>query len=225
MSFHTELDKIFISRKVILEMLEYRGYNISKYNKYINEELQILISHGGLDMLLDHQDQDRSILVHYMEPTGSKISLKQLKILMNCLNDRKDNKYIKENTDTVIIISQDTISDTVRDNIYLNYEQSISDDHRTNVLYKGLYIQLFEIKSLLYNIMKHDLVPEHKILSDQEYEDEVKNIYKINKPNQLPVILKSDPVAMFIGLRPKDICRIVRPSETAGFYKNYRYCK
>ncbi len=225
MSIHTELDKIFISRKIIIEMLNYRGYNTSKYNKYLNEELQLLVSNGKLDMLVDHETQDRSLLVHYMEPTGSKISLKQLKILINCFNDRNDNKFIKHNTDTVIIISPDIVTDTIKDNIYLNYEQSINDDNRTNILYKGLYIQLFEIKSLLYNIMKHDLVPEHKIITEQEYEDEIKNVYKINKGNQLPVILKSDPVAMFIGLRPKDVCRIKRPSETSGFYNNYRYCK
>ncbi len=225
MSVHTDLDKIFISRKIILEMLEYRGYDTSKYQNYLKQELQILFSSDKLHMFVNHKNQDRSLLVYYIESTGSKINQKQLKFLMNSFSEKTDNKFINENTDTVIIISLDTISDTTKDNAFLYYENSISEDVRPNPVYKGLYIQLFEINTLLFNIMNHDLVPKHTILSDKQYEDEVKKVYKINKSSQLPIISKLDPVAMFIGLRPKDVCRISRSSETAGIYNNYRYCK
>lgn len=225
MSVHTDLDKIYISRKIILEMLDYRGYDISKYQTYLREELQILFTSDKLHMLVNHKHQDRSLLVYYIESTGSKINQKQLKFLMNNFNESVDNKFINQNTDTVIIISLDTISDTTKDNVFNYYENSILEDTRINPIYKGIYIQLFEINSLLFNIMNHDLVPKHSILSDKEYEEEVKKVYKINKSTQLPIISRLDPVAMFIGLRPKDVCRISRSSETAGIYNNYRYCK
>ena len=42
--------------------------------------------------------------------------------------------------------------------------------------------------------------------------------------NGIPHILESDPVAMFIGLRPGDVCKITRPSQSAGKIIVYRLC-
>lgn len=222
----TELDKIFISRKIILEMLDYRGYDISQYNNYINDELKLLLVNGKLDIIVNHRSQNRSLLVHYIESTGGKISPKQLKTVLLGLKTQIDDKIINDNTDTVIIISNDSITETVKEYANKYYDETLTnDDIKTTSPYKGIYIQLFEIKSLLFNIMKHELVPKHTILTDEEYDLEVKKPYKVSRGSNIPLILRSDPAAMFVGLRPKEVCRITRPSETSGIYNNYRYCK
>ena len=52
----------------------------------------------------------------------------------------------------------------------------------------------------------------------------MKLIIAIIQPEELPEISRFDPVSLAIGLKPGDICKILRESKTAinGVY--YRYC-
>ena len=65
-----------------------------------------------------------------------------------------------------------------------------------------------------FNILDHEMVPEHIILSKEEGEEILKR-YGINK-GQLPKIKVSDPVAKQIGAKVGDILKIIRKSPTAG---------
>jgi len=82
--------------------------------------------------------------------------------------------------------------------------------------------QLFDLRELQFNIMKHSLVPPHQKISKKEGLELLEK-YKVTR-NQLPLILRKDPVAKFLGLKRGDIVKITRASETAGEYINYRYC-
>jgi DNA-directed RNA polymerase subunit H len=67
----------------------------------------------------------------------------------------------------------------------------------------------------------HVLVPEHRVLSREEGE-EVLRRYRV-KPNQLPLLKVSDPVAKAIGAKVGDIVEVRRKSRTAGEAVAYRY--
>lgn len=71
-----------------------------------------------------------------------------------------------------------------------------------------------------FNILKHELVPEHIILNEKE-KKEVLEKYGIN-PENLPKILVSDPVVKAIGAKEGDILKIIRKSKTAGTSIFYR---
>ena len=62
---------------------------------------------------------------------------------------------------------------------------------------------------LLINIPKHNYVPKHELINDQE---KIKNIMKNlnNKKEHLSKILETDPVALWYGARPGDIFKITR---------------
>ncbi|AAK40569.1 DNA-directed RNA polymerase subunit H [Saccharolobus solfataricus] len=67
----------------------------------------------------------------------------------------------------------------------------------------------------------HYLVPKHEVLNIDE-------AYKILKelgirPEQLPWIRASDPVARSINAKPGDIIRIIRKSQLYGEVVSYRY--
>ncbi len=70
------------------------------------------------------------------------------------------------------------------------------------------------------DIQKHDLVPKHEILNDDEKEEFIKNL-DYDKEN-LPKILIKDPVAKDIDAKEGDILRITRESQTAGTFETYR---
>ena len=74
-----------------------------------------------------------------------------------------------------------------------------------------------------YNILNHTLVPPHKILSNEE-SLEIKKKYNINNNSEIPEISRFDPVAEAIGLRPNQLCEIVRKSPTAIETLYYRLC-
>ena len=71
-----------------------------------------------------------------------------------------------------------------------------------------------------FNILNHELVPEHIILKENEIK-EVLEKFKI-KPENLPKILLSDPAVKAINAKEGDILKIVRKSKTAGVSLYYR---
>ena len=71
-----------------------------------------------------------------------------------------------------------------------------------------------------FEIMDHNLVPLHIILSDEE-KKEVFEKYNITQ-DQLPKILNTDPVSIFIGAQPGQVLKVVRKSHTAKEAVAYR---
>jgi DNA-directed RNA polymerase subunit H len=69
-------------------------------------------------------------------------------------------------------------------------------------------------------IIKHELVPKHEILSAEEKEEVLKTFGATEK--QLPKILISDPVIEMIGAKAGNVIRITRKSPTAGEAVYYR---
>lgn len=87
-----------------------------------------------------------------------------------------------------------------------------------NLNYKNT--EVFNENELLINIIDHDLVPIHEILTKEETEEFLEK-YNVKKRN-LPKILKTDPVARYYNMQIGDICRILRPSEQTSFAPTYR---
>ncbi|KUH33728.1 DNA-directed RNA polymerase subunit H [Thermococcus celericrescens] len=71
-----------------------------------------------------------------------------------------------------------------------------------------------------FDIFTHELVPEHRILSEEEKEELLRK-YRI-RISQLPQIKASDPAVVALGAKPGDILEIRRKSPTAGYYHYYR---
>ena len=77
-----------------------------------------------------------------------------------------------------------------------------------------------EIKKPKFEIMKHELVPEHIIISEEE-KKQLYNKYEIT-PDLLPKIMDTDPVSISIGAKPGQIVKIIRKSHTAKEAVAYR---
>ena len=70
------------------------------------------------------------------------------------------------------------------------------------------------------DILQHDLVPEHTILS----EEEAQKVFEEQdvRPDQVPKILPDDPVVKAIDAKVGDLIKITRKSMTSGIFVSYR---
>ena len=115
------------------------------------------------------------------------------------------------NEDDMIIIIKERMNDTITN---LLHELLVKDKK---------FITIFNINHLQFNILEHSLVPKHEVMTQEEKE----SLYKeknIMSDSQMPEISRFDPVACAIGLRPGQVCKITRPSQTAITALYYRLC-
>ena len=219
MNFVNKLEK---SRGVILEMLQLRGFDTSTYDSYSLAEIDIMykntpikLSHENmpLDMqMVNPLTKDRCFVKYIF---NSKIKFTNIQSLVLEMKEIYD---IKEN-DTIIIITKDKSYNKT------NGSDAILESQIESILKnESIFVQVFWLDTLIINIIKHDAVPKHRIVTQEEKERLISK-YDIQNYNQLPIILKIDPVAKFLGMRRGDVCEIIRPSETSGVYISYRYCQ
>jgi DNA-directed RNA polymerase subunit H (RpoH/RPB5) len=122
-----------------------------------------------------------------------------------------DEKGYETRQDTLFIIIKDEPNETLINELKHIWEKD------------GIFIVIENIKRLQFNILNHVLVPLHTVLA----ESDVKLImekYNITSKSLFPDISRFDPVARVIGLRPGQVCHIIRPSKTAIEANYYRVC-
>jgi DNA-directed RNA polymerase subunit H (RpoH/RPB5) len=88
---------------------------------------------------------------------------------------------------------------------------------------KGGMLQYFHLNELLFNPTKHTLVPPHRKLSLEESK-EIMDKYMIKSKLQMPLILHTDVIARWIGLKQGDLVEIIRYNENSGKCYYYRCC-
>jgi DNA-directed RNA polymerase I, II, and III subunit RPABC1 len=83
-------------------------------------------------------------------------------------------------------------------------------------------LEIFFENDLKVNLIDHVLIPECQVLSEQEkilFETE----YNLKK-KEMGKILSNDQLARYYGMKPGDILKIIRPSNTSGYSIYYRFC-
>jgi DNA-directed RNA polymerase subunit H (RpoH/RPB5) len=158
-------------------------------------------------MLIKHIDNSRSVYIKYY------LTAKQLR--PTNLDEMVEDLYMIENVltkdDTFIIIVNEEPNDTIIEKIKYLYEQ------------KGIFIVMHNIARLQYNILKHQYVPEMRILSKTE-EEEIKTKYNLMDMSKLPEISRFDAQALVMNVRPGDVCHFKRMSPTSLTADYYRIC-
>ena len=202
----TYIEYIYNSRKNILDLLKEQNYNVDDYTNASVNEVHLMVQNKQQDMLLSNDDDDRKVYVKYH--LGK--TLRQNNIY-EMLEDLFEVENILTKRDDLIIIMKDQPNDTII--------KLLKDIHEKD----GYFIIIFNIQKLQFNILNHSYVPKHRILSEEE-EIDIKKLYNISSNKQLPEISRFDPVAQAIGIRPGEICEIIRPSKTAITSKFYRIC-
>lgn len=203
---------IYKSRKNILELMEKQGYNINDYSNFSITEVNSMKQNNQLDILLEKNEEDpntkrknKIYISYYLSKMIRPSNIQEM------IDDLFNLEEVLTKEDTLFIIIKDDMNDTIISELKQIWEKD------------GIFIVIENIKRLQFNILNHSLVPEHTIINATEVEEMMKR-YNINNKTDLPDISRFDPVARVIGLRPGNICKIIRPSKTAITTVYYRIC-
>lgn len=200
------ISRIANSRKILLNQLKEQGYDVSQYENFTINEVNIMVQNKQQDMLVKNEKSGaKNYISYYIEKA----------LRPQNVHDMIEDLYHLENVistyDTLTIIVKDQPNDTLLNlllNIYAN---------------DNIYINILYLDQLQFNVMEHSMVPEHIKLSKAEG-DEIRKKYNIVKEDDMPQISRFDPPAQAIALKPGEICHIIRPSKTSITLDNYRIC-
>lgn len=194
------------SRKNILEILKERGFDISNYKGSSISEVHTMLQNNQLDMLVKTEDESKNAYVKYH--LGKTLRATNI---YEYIEDLFNIDNILQKKDDLVIIARDNANDSIQKLL----RQIWIDDK--------IFITVIGLKSLQFNIMKHTLVPPHRVMS-QEEKQAVYTKYNIIHDQQIPDISRFSPPALAIGIRPGELCEILRPSKTAITAPFYRIC-
>jgi DNA-directed RNA polymerase subunit H (RpoH/RPB5) len=206
------ISTVYTSRNVILDLMGKQGYNVDDYSNFSISEVNSMKQNNQLDMLLEKKEENpatkrkqKIYIRYYLGKTIRPANLQEM------IDDLFNLEEILKKEDTLFIIIKDEINETLTNELKHIWETD------------GIFIVIENIKRLQFNILDHDLVPEHSIVNESEVIEIMKK-YNITDKIQFPDISRFDPVSRAIGLRPGQLCHIVRPSKTAIKANYYRIC-
>ena len=197
------LPKLFKVNKTLNQMMEDRGYFVKPEDKEINFEKWLENNKNkntmnGIFYKKDPKNSENILRLYYEYLEGNKLNAGDISVFFSKMKEAQANSG-------VIIISGMLTSQATQKIADINTE---------------LQIECFHVSELIVNITEHELVPQHKVLNEEQ-KIMLLERYKI-KENQLPKIMISDPIAKYLGLKRGNVVKIIRESETAGRYVTYR---
>lgn len=206
------ISDLYKSRNIIIEIMGDIGYGVKDYANFSITELNSMRQNNQLDMLLekiiadpDTKRNNKMYIRYYLGKIIRPANLQEM------IDDLFNLEEILTKSDTLFIIIKDEPNETLLNEVKHIWEKD------------GIFIVVESIKRLQFNILKHSMVPKHRILSSGET-DAVMKRYNITQKMNFPDISRFDPVARAIGIRPGDVCHITRPSKTAIEADYYRIC-
>ena len=213
---------IHLSRKHLLDMLDYRGYDISAYREYTFSDITLMFNSydstkelpnpGSLDIIAkkknsDGKNGDNIFVKYYLEKFRQSSKLDKLIDEIMTTTIGKNDTLILIITGRVLLKSPNKIMD------YVNYWYSSK---------KNYFIQFYGVDNFKFNPIDHIAIPKHEKLKKDEVKELLTKYSIILK--DLPHIRREDPPAKYIGMRPNDVCKITRKNEISGVDISYRIC-
>ena len=212
MASHNLISSIYNSRNVLLNLMSKQGYDVKDYDGVSVNEVSLMKNNNQLDMILEKIETDEDTkrknkiyIRYYLARSLRPQNLQEM------IDDLFNIEEVLTKDDTLFIVVKDEVNDTLINTLKHIWEQD------------KIFIVIQNIKRLQFNILEHVLVPPHRVLKKQEVMN-IKTKYNIMDDNQFPEISRFDPVAKAIGIRPGQVCEIIRPSKTAIDAPFYRIC-
>lgn len=206
------ISSIYKSRMVLIQLMKTQRYNTNDYEGFSINEINTMQTNNQLDMILEKKVDDkpesktRKIYIkYYLTKALRPVNLQEM------IDDLFMVEEVLTKDDTLLIVVKDEVNETLSNALIHLWET------------QKIFIILQPLKRVQFNILNHVLVPPHRVLSEIE-KIKIKTKYNINNDTEFPDISRFDPVAQSIGIRPGEVCEIIRPSKTAISAPYYRIC-
>jgi DNA-directed RNA polymerase subunit H (RpoH/RPB5) len=210
MTSNNRVQTFYNSRKNLLDILDIIGYEVDQYTGFSVNEIDERMKTMQLDMELTKPTGEKAY-VKYL--CGNKVPTKMLnaKVLDQLIEDLFVNSDTLEKRDTLIIVIDGEPNDSMLDRLKYLYNHD------------GYFIVCHNIARTQFNILQHEKVPKSEVATEEEVANIMRK-YNITDRKQFPEIGRFDPVSLALCLRPGQICKIHRPTPTAGTSMFYRVC-
>ena len=199
------ISMVFKSRENLLKQLKSQGYDTKNYDNFNVNEVHAMFVNKQLDFTLEGNDNKKTHVIYHIEKTLRKENIDDY------IEKIFDLEKLLSRDDMLVIVMKTLPNDTI-----INHLKHIWESTK-------LFVVIHGIQKLQFNILEHSLISPHTILSDKEKIDTMKK-YNIMDESQMPNISRFDPVALAIGLKPDQVCKILRTSKTAIQSNYYRIC-
>jgi DNA-directed RNA polymerase subunit H (RpoH/RPB5) len=204
------ISSIYKSRKNLIDLMKKQNYNVNEYANFSINEVNSMYQNKQLDISLEKNTdsvEKTKVYIHYIleKPTLRSAELQEI------IDDLFNLEETLTKNDTLIIIIKEDMNETLTNEVKHIWERD------------NIFVTIINIKRLQFNILEHQLVPPHRVLPLNELLV-IQKKYNITKLTDLPEISRFDPVAQVIGIRPGQVCEIIRPSKTAIKSYYYRVC-
>lgn len=182
-----EIEAYQCAWKTCLELIYDRNYQYDElYNTLNLDEFKYLITSNNLNVIGKNIENNKIIYIKFI--TLNKIRSSSIKEIINEII-----KEISDNSEYDIILVLKNKPSTIIQKIEKDKDYS--------------NIQIMYLKQLMYNPTKHKLVPKHTKISQQEL-SKIMDFYSIASKNQLPIILKDDPIVRYYNFKTGDVLKI-----------------
>ncbi len=207
------ISQIYNSRLTLLKQLKRQGYDTTEYEDFSVNEINTMKTNNQLDMMVekhikisDNEEEIKKIYVkYYLAKSLRPNNLEEM------VDDLFNIEEILTKQDTLHVVVKDEVNDTLQAQLRHIWERD------------GIFIIIHPLKRLQFDVLEHSFQPKFRVLNSAE-KIEVMKKYNVMKEEDFPDLQRFDPVSKAIGIRPGEVCEILRPSKTAVTAPYYRIC-
>lgn len=210
----------------LTNMLETRGDDISEFSEHTYLTYTTSAQLFKTQQLLFHTDRTAVMFIPKSTMTGNvKNSIykafkeakdkKDPEEIMSIISQSEDPEHVerKHVKTAIFIFDEDPQS----------HNRKLITDADKLIQSVGGMLQYFTYQELMFDPTKHVYVPLHEKLTDADVKNVI-DMYQLKSKSQLPVILRTDIIARWLGLKHGDVVRITRNNPSSGIYYFYRCC-
>ena len=207
-----EVSKIYKARDNLLYYISEQGYNVSEYQHFTIDEINAMIQNSDKDdspLNITVRNEEKNSTIHVKYHITTRLTATNIEATSH---DYFESIPIPERENHILIV---VVKTSLNDTMVKMLKQLWDRYHE--------HVVVLDIPFLQMNILKHEYVPEHIKLSEEE-KKEFYVKFNIVNDKQLPEIPYMDPVSRVIFLKPGEVCKINRYDKISFKNEYYRIC-